>query len=490
MIEFSKSEQKLINYLLSIANKHGSILRIAGGFVRDKLLSKNSSDIDIVIDNMSGKAFAELVQAEQGYGHVSVLEARPDQSKHLETAMLTVHGFDIDFASLRKETYTSTRIPQIEPGSPQEDAERRDLTINSIFYNINTGVIEDYTGGIEDLKNNIARTPVDAEKTFMDDPLRILRIIRFCAKYSLIPTEEIILAANLEHVQKSFKEKISKERIWKEVVGQKINDNQWKCGFITDVNAHAAMRLVVDFGFMDILFSPFNLKLNNWNTDQNSPHHDLNILEHTLKAFEYLNNNFTQNSYIDRAVINLSLILHDLGKRDPDYIQVHPNGHYQYKGHDDRSISLAQLVLDQLGAPNDISHRVLRLVAQHMRYHALEDNCRDKPLRKIVKDMGNDWELLLQHSSADAHGKINVANGTKKRYDDFHTRTIELLKEQGNSTSIKRPITGYDLMKIGIKQGPEMGELFQALDEKLLDNPSLTKEESINYILEIINEKK
>src|SRR5690606_3786480 len=161
-------------------------------------------------------------------------------------------------ASLRKETYTSTRIPQIEPGSPQEDAERRDLTINSIFYNINTGVIEDYTGGIEDLKNNIARTPIDAEKTFMDDPLRILRIIRFCAKYSLIPTEEIILAANLEHVQKSFKEKISKERIWKEVVGQKINDNQWKCGFITDVNAHAAMRLVVDFGFMDILFSPFN----------------------------------------------------------------------------------------------------------------------------------------------------------------------------------------------------------------------------------------
>ncbi|KAF4646929.1 CCA tRNA nucleotidyltransferase, mitochondrial, partial [Perkinsus chesapeaki] len=150
----------------------------------DKLLGKESDDIDIAVDDMSGESFAYKVKdflattsPNASCSSVGVVRANPDQSKHLETATLRVLDVSLDVNNLRTETYTQdSRIPVVSLGTPQEDASRRDFTINALFYNLRTAAVEDYTGkGLDDLRAGIIRTPLEPTITFQDDPLRILR---------------------------------------------------------------------------------------------------------------------------------------------------------------------------------------------------------------------------------------------------------------------------------------------------------------------------
>lgn len=123
-------------------------MRVAGGWVRDKLMGKESKDIDIALDDIYGEDYAKLICKKLYNGEVKygVVKANSEKSKHLETATLKVHGIFIDLVNLRSETYTEeSRVPQIKIGTPEEDAYRRDLTINAMFYNINKGVVEDLT---------------------------------------------------------------------------------------------------------------------------------------------------------------------------------------------------------------------------------------------------------------------------------------------------------------------------------------------------------
>ena len=170
---------------------------------------------------MKGADFAQEVQLlynESGQGHskgFGVIKANPDKSKHLETATINIEHQWIDFVNLRKEEYTqNSRIPTMEFGTPLEDAMRRDLTINSLFYNINLSKVEDFTGrGLDDLKAGIIRTPLKAHQTFLDDPLRILRTFRFAARYGYIIDEEILQALTQHDVLQMLQNKVSKERI-------------------------------------------------------------------------------------------------------------------------------------------------------------------------------------------------------------------------------------------------------------------------------------
>ena len=137
-INFTEKEKRLFDLLLSVVKEKSpdTILRVAGGLIRDKLLCVDSDDIDISLNNMSGEAFANLVleymreKKIKSRSNISIVKANPNQSKHLATAMMTVLGCTIDFVNLRKENYADSRIPTVEPGTPQEDASRRDLTIN------------------------------------------------------------------------------------------------------------------------------------------------------------------------------------------------------------------------------------------------------------------------------------------------------------------------------------------------------------------------
>uniref|UniRef100_A0A0E0BPL7 Poly A polymerase head domain-containing protein n=1 Tax=Oryza glumipatula TaxID=40148 RepID=A0A0E0BPL7_9ORYZ len=225
-VELTEKEERIFRRLLDVVRHFGlgTQLRVAGGWVRDKLLGKDSTDIDIALDNMTGQNFCEKVNeysellGEEQKG-IGVIQCNPDQSKHLETARMLIFDIWIDFVNLRSEKYAeNSRIPTVEIGTAKEDAFRRDLTINSLFFNINTNTVEDLTGrGIEDLKKGLIVTPLPAKATFLDDPLRVLRAIRFAARFNFTLTEDLKDAASDEKVKSELGSKISKERIGHEV---------------------------------------------------------------------------------------------------------------------------------------------------------------------------------------------------------------------------------------------------------------------------------
>lgn len=222
------------------------ILRFTGGWVRDKLLGVQSHDIDVAINKMTGfqfglklKEYLEAPGNPEKYGLEGIakndsqstkastsgknnvvgglhkIEANPEKSKHLETVTTRILGLDIDLVNLRKETYSEdSRNPQMEFGTPEEDALRRDATVNAMFYNLNTEVIEDFTGqGHDDMKKKFIRTPLEPYQTFKDDPLRVLRLIRFASRlgYTIDPdAEECMKNAD---IQDALQAKISRERV-------------------------------------------------------------------------------------------------------------------------------------------------------------------------------------------------------------------------------------------------------------------------------------
>ena len=214
VVELNETEQKLFSELLESSKMAGlsqTTLRCAGGWVRDKLMGRESLDIDIALDNMLGKEFADTVnQYLEPHGQkthsVAVIMSNPDQSKHLETARMKIRGLWIDLVNLRSEEYAhNSRIPTMTFGTPEQDAFRRDFTINSLFYNINTGAVEDFTGrGIEDMKLGIIRTPLPARETFVDDPLRVLRAIRFASRFGFSLDESLVDAARDDTVRIYF----------------------------------------------------------------------------------------------------------------------------------------------------------------------------------------------------------------------------------------------------------------------------------------------
>lgn len=258
-------------------------IRVAGGWVRDKILNLCSDDIDLALDTLSGLQYASIVQRyllhqeqqkqeklklqaqndnedgteteteptnksneDDGKNNknkdkkkkkkksnkpkIAVIAANPDQSKHLETATMRINTIDVDFVHLRGgETYTSdSRIPTLkENATPLDDALRRDFTINALFYNLRKKQVEDYTGrGIQDLLvNKTLVTPIDANLTFHDDPLRVLRAIRFAVRYDLTLSDEIIKAARSTEVHDSLHVKVSRERVGKELEGMLSGKN-------------------------------------------------------------------------------------------------------------------------------------------------------------------------------------------------------------------------------------------------------------------------
>lgn len=227
-IELTDLENKIFDTLLAAREHHkqSTVLRCAGGWVRDKLLGRTSHDIDIALDDTTGREFAEKVNAyliSQGQPatSVGVIAANPDQSKHLETATLKVHGMMLDLVNLRSEKYSeASRIPVITVGTPLDDAERRDFTINSLFYNLNTRAVEDMTGrGLQDLRDGIIRTPLEPETTFLDDPLRVLRAVRFASRYQFTMVDDLKAAARSDKVRSALEKKITRERVGVEVAG-------------------------------------------------------------------------------------------------------------------------------------------------------------------------------------------------------------------------------------------------------------------------------
>ncbi|KAL8447590.1 hypothetical protein Emag_004320 [Eimeria magna] len=223
-LKLTPGEEHLFSSLNKcVLDKHLNIdLRAAGGWVRDKLLGIPSKDIDIAIDNMTGAAFADILNqwlAEQGcspraYG---VISKKVEQSKHLETATLRLFSFDLDLVNLRSEAYSSSsRIPTITTlGTPLEDAARRDFCCNALFYNLKSGVVEDWLGkGLTDLKQGLVRAAHQCPYTTLrDDPLRLLRGVRFAVALRFKLHAPLAVAAAAADVHEALGAKVARERI-------------------------------------------------------------------------------------------------------------------------------------------------------------------------------------------------------------------------------------------------------------------------------------
>ena len=253
------------------------VLRFTGGWVRDKLLGVGSHDVDVAIDKMTGyqfglrlKEYLEIPGNAEKYGLEGVattdkanqkagmgnksmtvgglhkIEANPEKSKHLETVTTKILGLDVDLVNLRKETYTDdSRNPQMEFGTPEEDALRRDATVNAMFYNLNTSQVEDFTGlGQSDLQKKIIRTPLEPYQTFKDDPLRVLRLIRFASRLSYTIESTAQAAMRNPEIKDSLRRKISRERVGIEI--EKM---------LKGPDPHEALRLIFHLDLYETIFS-------------------------------------------------------------------------------------------------------------------------------------------------------------------------------------------------------------------------------------------
>ncbi|RDL40006.1 uncharacterized protein BP5553_04346 [Venustampulla echinocandica] len=235
-ILLTPQEQRLRLLLLDVAHfideakliQEKIELRFAGGWVRDKLLSIPSHDIDTAINSMTGFAFCEQMQKyldnpkniqkhalqKADLGSLHKIAANPEKSKHLETVTTRIFGFDVDFVNLRKEVYADdSRTPQMDFGTAEEDSLRRDATINALFYNLHSDQVEDLCGGLESLRAKCIRTPLEPLTTFTDDPLRVLRLIRFASRLGFTIDPDVEVAMTDPSVNEALKLKISRERV-------------------------------------------------------------------------------------------------------------------------------------------------------------------------------------------------------------------------------------------------------------------------------------
>jgi len=503
-IKLNESEEYVKNILLATINSNNlsTTPRICGGWVRDKLMGVDSNDIDIMVDNMSGEEFAKLVTKHIGANDPHTIKENPDKSKHIETAKAYIplpsgSKQEVDFARARKEVYhDNSRIPSIQPATAQEDAMRRDLTINSLFYNLKTGQVEDFTGmGIKDIVANVFRTPDEPLKTFKDDPLRIFRVIRFAAKYNGEIDPQTYEAMLNPEIRDAIRNKISKERIGVEF--HKMLKNP---------NAEKAMRLMKDTGlFQDILAdsikdTPYQNKMSDLDMDQNNPNHQLSLWEHTFQVVVNTLSLYKDADDEKRVIMVMAALTHDLGKLYHDLqVKKGPNDKYPghnkeyttYKGHEDASSVIAGNILRYLKLDPYVQ-QVAGLAQYHMQPHALErGESSDSSLRKFIRKMGEqglNWLDVFNLSVADAYSKNKDINpDVVARYQKLRERLEQALASlNANQQPVSRPvINGNEIMGIlGIKPGPHMKQITEFVKELRDDNPNISKEEAIQKVKE------
>lgn len=247
-------EEALFKTLLTFteANQLHTTIRVAGGWVRDKLLGiQGKKDIDFALDNITGRKFINLFRdwldatGQSSLRGLGIVNRNPDKSKHLETAVARFEDMSLDFVNLRTERYhMDSRIPEMDMGTAIEDASRRDLTINALFYNLATKQVEDLTGqGLRDLEHKIIRTPLLPLITLQDDPLRALRAVRFACRFDFTISPDLLDAISHPDARQAFVTKISHARVHNEL--RKM---------LGGPGYHRAISLLDGLHWMDLIF--------------------------------------------------------------------------------------------------------------------------------------------------------------------------------------------------------------------------------------------
>ncbi|KAJ3127357.1 CCA tRNA nucleotidyltransferase, mitochondrial [Nowakowskiella sp. JEL0407] len=488
-IKLSSNEEQICDVVLSVAtrlSKEGDrvpvIVRIAGGWVRDKLLEKESYDLDFALDNVSGFEFATAVgeyMEKEGIEvrHIGKIEQNPDKSKHLETATTIVFGQEVDFVNLRTEVYHEhSRIPVAEFGTPQQDAERRDITINSLFYNLHTRSIEDFTGkGLEDLENGYIRTPLAPQQTFLDDPLRVLRVIRFASRFGYDIDPEILYAAAQPEIKNAFKNKLSKERVGIELDKMLSGNDPLR-----------ALKLISEFGYYRLVFEPpasFDQEI---------------VIEEDLsiQIAEVLSRIFDSPEVITKLAPSLPA-LNNLHKRllylCSALTPYHPHTYMEKK----KEIPVVRyIVMNSMKLCThdaDVSSGIISSLDPIIKMvnYVNETGVKvRKDIGLLIREIGlkflsDLWPLALIHAFAFEIAQSTDSNSFEllsSKYETFASAVTEL--NLADAHKEKYLLSGKDICRIlNIKPSPIIGTINQALIEWQFENPGATKEMAETWIL-------
>ncbi len=409
-------------------------LWLVGGAVRDGLLGlKAGPDLDIVVEGDAGEAVQFLV-------HSGVADGPPVLFPRFGTAMLRVGGVPVDFVTARKEAYEpDSRKPQVEPASLLEDALRRDFTVNALLRSVSDGDLADPLGqGLADLKARILRTPLDAETTFRDDPLRMLRAVRFRWQlgFEFAPglAEAIQSQANRLRV-------ISAERIRDEWVKTLLNP--------------APDRAMADQKELGLLaeFAPELLDM--VGVEQGSDHH-LDVWDHTLLALH----NTTSPDLLTR----LAVVFHDVGK--PATRTVEADGRTRFFGHERVGAEIATRVLDRLRFANDDTEAVAKLVRNHMRLSSAP-TLTDSGARRLIRDLDSLVPHFLDMVEADASA---LRPGVRRLDLAAVRRKLAEIAAQTPASRLASPLSGDEIMALtDLPPGAEVGRIKALLLEEVLE---------------------
>jgi poly(A) polymerase len=409
-------------------------LWLVGGAVRDLLIGlEQATDFDIVLEGSSSELAKFLFE-----NRVSTIA--PVVYPRFGTALVRVAGEDIELVTARRESYEGhSRKPSVKPATLEEDALRRDFTVNTLLLNVHTNEIRDPLGsGFGHLVNRILQTPLDPDATFHDDPLRMLRAVRFRWKLGFEPAEGLY---------ESIREQ--RERL-KIISAERIRDEMVKMLRLPD--ADRCMADLMETGLFEVFAPEFCAMVPG---DPGAFHH-LNVWEHTLLAL--------RNAGSDDLMLSLAILLHDVGKPETRIIDEKRNT--RFFGHEAVSASIARKMLRRLKFPSDDIDTVCLLVKNHMRLNTAT-TFTATAARRLIRDIGPQLDRLLSLVEADASA---LRPGVKELdLAGVKARVAEVSAETPRET-LASPLSGAEIMALlEIGSGPTVGRLKAILTEKVLD---------------------
>jgi poly(A) polymerase len=443
-INVTPNELKLFKTIAKAASALDADAYVIGGFVRDKLLNRVTKDADIVT-NKDGITLAEKC--------ASFFDPIPTVNvfKTFGTAQFKLPSIEVEFVGARKESYNfDSRKPIVTNGTIEDDQNRRDFTINTLAISLqknNFGELIDPFNGIADLHNKIIRTPLEPEITFSDDPLRMLRGIRFAAQlnFTIEPTTLAGIKAQANRIKI-----ISQERIADEL-NKILMTKKPSIGFM----------LLMETGLLQLIF-PEMVALAGAEYIDNQGHKD-NFL-HTLQVVD----NICQHT--NDLWLRWAAVLHDIAK--PKTKRFEPGKGFTFHGHEVVGAKMVPKIFDKLKLPlNDKMKFVQKLVLLHLRpISVTKENISDSAIRRLLFDAGEDYDALMTLCNAD----ITSKNKEKvKRFLANFELVRQRCKEVEDRDHIRNwqpPINGEDIMRLlNLPPSKPVGELKNAIKDAILD---------------------
>ena len=452
---------KLFKLISKTAEDSGLSVYIVGGYVRDLLMKRAApTDIDFVTEG-SGIALAQSVAA------VIATETKVSVFKTYGTAMFRYQGLELEFVGARKESYNAeSRNPSVEQGTLEDDQKRRDFTINAMAISLNQesfGELVDPFHGVEDMEKRILRTPLEPEQTYSDDPLRMMRAVRFAATLGFSIEENSLEAIKKEAHRIKI---VTIERIMVEFNKIMLSEKP-----------STGLKIMKDTGLLELII-PELTALEGIEEVEGQTHKD--NFWHTLEVVDNISQN-TENLWLRWAAL-----LHDIGKA-PTKKFVKGTG-WTFHGHEFLGSKMVKTLFQRLKLPlgKDMKY-VQKMVKLSSRPIALiSDEASDSALRRMLFDAGEDLEDLFTLCKADITTKNTQKQEKFKKNFEYVAQKIKEVEEKDHIRNFQPPITGEEIMEMfNLAPGREIGILKERVKEAILEgNIPNEKEAAREFVLQ------